>query len=284
LGKARGRIERARAYVSLIFHGIVILLYAGFLTLILLVEFLHIHLPGDAALVYYVSVVASMIMALSVHIVVLYNRLRKTQIKQTAEIKQMREALRSGAKLFTLEEAVRDMRSHLAKMKPDQKVAIDHLGLHLGMAWDKLWPSLERFSATHPVEYRLLMLREDLDRAASLPADVTDWMAIARRQKPKIERRLAKLRAASNGRLKADLRFYCDLPVIHGFRVRQPINVAYVAISRWIAEDEDQGKYDEFNWGGHEYHRVIEPLVEVQGDLIAVFDGYFCHHWESNRP
>jgi len=72
-----------------------------------------------------------------------------------------------------------------------------------------------------------------------------------------------------------ELRFYCEIPVIHGFRLSKPIKSAYVAIARWSADSKN------FDAATANYHPVDSPEIEAQGDLMAVFDAYFRHYWKA---
>lgn len=216
---------------------------------------------------------------------------------QSANVELMREALSGAGELRTLESAMMDLAPRLEAVKRDEKVRIDHLGLNMSAAWDRLCPVIEKLVMRNKarVRFRLLILGEGgsggmgvVERAKpGLPAAVEGWLVSGDTRRLVIERALkgiqdeALLAGADAGSLEYEIRSYRDLPVVHGIRIWGKPDAAYVAFSRW---DDERREDDKFWWGGDQYHRILEPASPDQIDLRAIQEGYFRRWWKMNEP
>jgi hypothetical protein len=229
------------------------------------------------------AIIAALIFMLSQYITGLYKKLSKRLSEQTDEIAFVRETLLHGSgKLLTLEEAIKDLSVRLGKVRANQEVAIDHLGLHMDQAWDKIWPVLEQVSKKARLKYRLLIFAGDKEkREAGVPANLESWLDTGQRRKPDIERALLSLREArrserARGSIEPKVRPYCSLPVVHGFLVGKPWKLAYVAFPRWREKP-----HEEYFWGGNAYHQVLPGDTDGQIDLMTILEAQFRRCWKD---
>lgn len=197
---------------------------------------------------------------------------------QGRDIRQMRGLL-AGSKLRELSDALRDFRPWMERLQPGETVLIEHLGLDMTVAWEKVHRLLGELSGRHKVEYRLLMLGGDAPGARDLPENVITWIENAKAPYKLILKECGELERAprpAGGGFAWEVRRYRDLPAVHGFAVRTgETAVAYVAVSRWSQRDPDF-----YYWGGEEYHEVHDGASPPERDLLDVFDGYFRHWWK----
>lgn len=211
-----------------------------------------------------------------------YRQYATGQDKLKRAVDLLGKAVRKDKALLSLSQVLRDLELQLC-LEPGEEVVIEHLGIHMEHSWGQIAPLLERIAAgkrLRSVRYDLLMLCRAKGRKAGFPRPINDLLDIAKVRARMIGNALAELNRTLPA-FHGELRFYCEIPVIHGFRVRKPMKVAYVAISRWSA---DPGHFDAATT---KYHRVDTPELESQGDLMAVLDAYFRHYWkvaENTRP
>jgi hypothetical protein len=82
-------------------------------------------------------------------------------------------------------------------------------------------------------------------------------------------------------KIQFEVRKYCAIPVIHGFRIVSPTSRCYMAICRWGGLD-----YQKYEWGEPQYHKIIgdPPSDIVSRDMLKIYDGYFNYLWKHSDP
>jgi hypothetical protein len=206
----------------------------------------------------------------------------------STDVELMRRTLHRSGKLWTLEQAIEDLRSLVEKAGPAKTLTIKHLGLNMSNAWDELCPMLKEFVRDRPVVLDLLILGKGAaggvvppdGNVAALPEDVEHWLESGDKKRAQIEQVLREIEQAvraEGGSLTARVRSYRDLPVVHGIRIKGPFDAAYLSICRW-----DEKEPDPFWWGGKYYHRVQSTDSDEQKDLMKILDGYFERWWAMN--
>lgn len=216
--------------------------------------------------------------------------------QQSANVESLREALRGAGELKSLELAMKDLAPRFEVVAPGEEVEIDHLGLNMSAAWERLCPVIEQLVMTSKarVRFRLLILGEGGAGAlgageqarTALPAAVEDWLKSGDTHRPGIERALKEIQdealAAGEeaGSLDYAIRSYRDLPVVHGIRIRGSTDAAYVAFCRW---DDTKREKDKYWWGGDQYHRILGPADPAETDLCRILDGHFHWWWTKNE-
>jgi hypothetical protein len=295
--QARASLDRAWGYV--LFAACVILI-----VFLALVEF-GFYTPSAGNPFGYLAIIAALIFVLSEYVAGFHKRLSDSVSAESAKVDSKVEQLRSelarlrseagrltdavtqGGKLFRLEGIVDDLRLRLKELRPGEALEIEHLGLDMTTAWEKICGPLEDAAMVARVQYRLLMLGKN-ERGVALPREVADWIGPACDQRVKTIEALEEIKAAAAepldghprpGSLDFEVRAYCEVPVVHGILVRRPFKAAYVAISRWSGRN-----YRSYYWGGDHYHRVVEPISSADQDLIDILDGYFHRWWNDNPP
>jgi len=207
----------------------------------------------------------------------------------SVDVRVMQETLHSAGKLRSLDEALKDLAPRFADVQAAETVRIDHLGLNMSTAWDRLCPVIQDLvDKKARVYFRLLILSKEaaggVEGAASpvaLPAAVKGWLPGVDERKLEIEQALDEMRAEApaGAVLDYEVRSYRDLPVVHGIRVHigEKFKAAYVSLCRWR-------RAKEFWWGGDEYHCILGDASQEQGDLREILSGYFERWWEMNKP
>lgn len=217
--------------------------------------------------------------------------------QQSANVEMLRDVLRGSGELKSLELAMKDLAPRFEAVGPDEEIEIDHLGLDMSAAWDRLCPVIESLVKMRKarVRFRLLILGEGGAGAlgaggqakASLPSAVDDWARSGDTHRPGIEQALKEIQdeareaGADAGSLTYEIRSYRDLPVVHGIRIRGKTEAAYVAFCRW---DDTRRERDKYWWGGDQYHRILGPAGPDETDLCKILDGHFRRWWTMNAP
>jgi len=210
--------------------------------------------------------------------------------QQSTNLALMRETLQSEGKLWSLEGAIDDLKELVDGADRGDTLRIDHLGLTMTNAWDKLCPAVKEFVQQRPVELRLLILRDGAagaftpaDGGIPLPETVEKWLT-GEDKLEEIKQSLADIQKtaaadAGVGSLAFDVRTYRDVPVVHGIRISGPFDAAYVSFCRW-----DKSKSPHYWWGAHQYHRVLGDDSPERKDLLDILEGYFERWWLRNQP
>jgi hypothetical protein len=269
------RLQRAVALWGMrIFWTLIVIVFA-------LIELHFIPIVTHDANAYLV-VVTTLMLFLSE----LFNQLQHESISRldalARDVKAVQEDLRSDARLLTLEESVRELFDRLNIIKPGQEVVIEHLGLDMTFAWEKMSLLFQRLPNLTKIEYRALILLADDSELVHYDTSTQDWMLSGRRQKAFMEQKLEELKnryAREHKTFNAELRGYTAVPFVHGLRVVEPFHAAYIAVCRWGGED-----HNEYHWGGNEYHRVIDvSLSNARRDLLDIYNGNFSHFWNHKK-
>lgn len=209
-----------------------------------------------------------------------------TRLATNAEL--MRQTLNKEGQLLSLEVSMADLKALVGDSDCSKTLKIEHLGLNMSAAWDKLCSAVKEFTQTRHVLLHLLILG---DKAAggqapldggmiAVPKNVVPWLGLGDLKRADIIEALEKMQADSAGRLRYEVRSYRDLPIVHGVRISGPFDAAYVAFSRW---DEKKKSADPpYWWGGDEYHHIRAADSPERLDLIEIFDGYFERWWNMN--
>lgn len=305
------RLKDARLIVSWVFKNGVTLVFAAIIVLLTL-DKLKIIPDGFAQNTYFLlSVVVATIFFLKYDIAASHEalttkvgdktdemkdaaaRIEATQQKMDSAVTRlatnaelMRQTLNKEGQLFSLEVAMADLKARLGKDDSAVTLKIEHLGLNMGSAWDRLCPALKAFAQTRQVVLHLLILgnkaaggQPPLEGGViAVPTNVEPWLGEGEDKRARIIEQLEKMEAVLAGKLQYEVRSYRDLPIVHGVRISGPFDAAYVAFSRWDEKSEDPPYW----WGGDEYHRVLGTDSPERLDLIKIFDGYFERWWNKN--
>lgn len=199
---------------------------------------------------------------------------------QAKSLNIIQESMRTEAKLLTLEETTRDLWQRLKSVEPGQRVVINHLGLDMTFAWEKITNLVESLPNVTNLEYRLLILSAESDDLAHFDDDVRGWLTSGRGQAGVLRNKLRELKThceRENRSLNYEMRTYAAMPVVHGFRVVEPFHAAYVSICRWGGDE-----FTEYRWGGTSYNLILDiSLSDARRDLLEIFDGNFNHYWST---
>jgi hypothetical protein len=168
----------------------------------------------------------------------------------------------------------------LAKARRTDTVAIVHVGLTMTEAWDYVRELLfDESSKPVNVDYRLLILADSSGKQSGWPAEVADWAQSVPASIAMIQRDLARAAELFKRRgqtLRFSVRQYDEVPVVHGWAIKQPLQAWHVGHCRWRGESYD--------WGGQNYVEIVgssdDPLTQ---DIAELFDSYFDHLWLGSR-
>jgi hypothetical protein len=158
-------------------------------------------------------------------------------------------------------------------------IVMDHLGLDMSQAWEHIHTLLfDQNSKPTNVKYRLLILSHNSLNKSTWPKEVVDWSEYVPRSLAKIQDDMKEtVEIFNNERRTLDfsVRLYDEVPVVHGWHLKQPIQLWHVAHCRWRRKT--------FDWGGEKYVRIDEQSHDpVARDIANIFDSYFEHLWATS--
>jgi hypothetical protein len=186
------------------------------------------------------------------------------------------------ADFLILSQCYDDLKTRLHRVNSEEKLVIDHIGLGMTEAWDYFERSIHGESLLPSnIEIRMLVLTEISKsiEEQDAPHEVILWRKQGQYMLPTIKSRLEN--GEDNWKIKRkkvnlEIREYSDIPIIHGFCVREPFKLWYISFCRW--------KEMTYDWGGDRYHKIDgNPIDLSQRDLIEIFDGHFQHLWRVNK-
>jgi len=272
-----GQDKGVRSYVKAVWHGAINLgVRVGFVVVVIIVILAYLHIIEEPH--YLLLVISGLILFSSEQLLESDRQIRKqaTAIESTIE--------NASLKLYELHDCVEDFDEMLDSIRPGEKVVMQHLGLDLTQAWQHF----ERLLRIHPnltdVNYQLLILTDDTDKILGASEEVKRWSksmtGILDTIKKEVDLIIKELGGPGQGRkLKFEVRKYCALPVVHGFRIVSPMKRCYMAICRWGGLD-----YQKYEWGGTQYHRIIGDPSDISDiisrDMLMIYNGYFNHLWK----
>jgi hypothetical protein len=209
-----------------------------------------------------------------------------TRLATNAEL--MRQTLNNAGQLRSLEGSMADLKALVGTADSSVTLKIEHLGLNMSTAWDRLCPALKEFAQTRQVLFHLLIMGREAAGGQSpadggkiaVPKNVEPWLGQGDLKRADIIEALEKMQAELPGKLQYEVRSYRDLPIVHGVRISGPFDAAYVAFSRW--DEKKESADPPYWWGGDEYHRIGGADSAERLDLIKIFDGYFERWWTMN--
>jgi hypothetical protein len=264
----------------------------GATILIILVVVAHLHIIGG---IDFIIPLSALIFLLSEQVNDLTEQsdssVRKFEIRigsieretrdQGYAIKALADILRPS--LLGLTDCVLDLSDALKSIPSGVPVLIEHFALDMTAAWTYFFPLLESHPNLSNVEYRLLILTDDLSRLENADEEVKAWAR-------NVPRSLRTIRADITAifgkprqqyrKIRFEVRKYASTPIVHGFRVVTPDLRCYIAICRWGGPD-----YNKYEWGEPKYQRLEGgSSSEAVKDMLNIFDGYFNHHWVMGDP
>jgi Domain of unknown function (DUF4062) len=187
----------------------------------------------------------------------------------------------AGAKrtLISLSECVTEVLDIVQNTTSEEVLEIEQIGLDMSYAWGLISSLFRANSNIRQMRYSLLMLTDDAEAIDPRYEEVRRWChTVKDSSKEAVASEVKKLKdemVRSGRSLDVVLRTYSELPFFHGIRIIRPFKVCYMAVCRWGGE-----RYDEFLWGGSNYHRIIGmPEDAAQQDLLQIFEGQFGHLW-----
>ena len=189
-------------------------------------------------------------------------------------------ARNSSPALLSLQACREQIEAYLNAVPAGEPIKIDHLGLDMSQAWEHLEQILFQPNARFQhIEYRGLVLTDHKGRTwpKATPKEVKDWSAVVSRSTSRIARHLERLdrelTPAGRRQIQFQMRKYNEVPVVHGFHIRQPREVYFVAFCRW--------RGTQYYWGGNCYISIDENAKDaLSTDLKDTFNGYFDHLWD----
>jgi hypothetical protein len=311
VGWLANRVKDSRGFVSWVLRWGVTLVLAG-VALLMILDGLNIP-PGlgNESPYFLLTLVAAAIFFLKHDVSTSHEELTKKVGAKTEEMKEaatrieatqqnidvavarlatnaelMRQTLNREGQLLSLEAAMADLKALVGNADSAKTLTIEHLGLNMGTAWDRLCSALKEFAETRQVVLHLLILGDEAaggqppleGKMIAVPENVEPWLGSGDRKRADIIKALERMEAESAGKLQYEVRSYRDLPIVHGVRISGPLDAAYVAFSRWDEKSPDPPYW----WGGDQYHHVLGTDSPERLDLIKVFDGYFERWWNRN--
>jgi len=181
--------------------------------------------------------------------------------------------------LYNLDYCRDDFEKTLKYISKHKEIVVNHFGLDMTQAWGYIYYILfGKYLNFANIDYRLLILTDERKKGRSWPSEVADWSSSVPRSLLAIERDMGvtSQQMTDEGRqLRFEVRKYSSIPFTHGWCIRQPIRVWYLAFCRWDGE-----KYD---WGGDNYIKISDQSNNsISKDLASVFDSYFEHNWTTS--
>lgn len=183
--------------------------------------------------------------------------------------------------LYSLFQCRKDLELMLRKASRHETIVIDHLGLDMSQAWEYIHKLLfDENSKQVSVEYRLLILTDDKSKCSMWPKEVVYWSEQVPKSLERIQSDMeASLELFRNDRrrLKFSVKKYDEVPVMHGWSLRQPIKVWHVGHCRW--------RRKLFDWGPESYIKIDDLSRDsVTIESAKLFDSYFEHLWIVSSP
>jgi hypothetical protein len=197
--------------------------------------------------------------------------------RQADYLRAVRESMRTENVLLTLEKSTEDFVQRVKRIEAGQKLVIEHFGLDVTFAWERVARLMTHMPNVTDLEYRLLIMSyEDDEQLACFDGEVKEWISGGRKQRAIILEELKDIKLQWTGRIfTSEVRTYAAIPLVHGIRVLEPFQAAYISICRWGGNS-----FNNYRWGGDSYHLITETsLSDAQRDLLEIFDGNFQHFW-----
>ena len=253
----------------------------GIAAMVVFVVLIHFHLIHDEK---------NLLLGLSVLILLLSEQLHAStaQFEKVMDLLRARLAEQSTAvrelieganvKLLGLKECVFDLGNVLRSVRHDERVVLEHFSLDMTQAWLYFESLLQSHRNLNNVEYRLLILTDDLAKLGEVDDEVKSWARNVPWSLKRIERDVTAFFKHPDQRyrkVRFEVKKYASVPVIHGFRILEPDMRCYMAVCRWGGAD-----HQKYEWGEPQYHRVNgNSSVPTEQDMLKIFDGYFQHFW-----
>ena len=197
--------------------------------------------------------------------------------------------LKTPNELHTLGNCQNDLKDELKQVKHNSQVMIHHLGLDMATAWQKLDLLIESTakSKASGLNINLLMFTDDISEVCIRKPPPAELGFIAEKSKgqlQKIRHDVEKLKMAfskMNKYFSFEIRLYAEVPVVHGFALKEPQQKHYLSFGRWAGSDEDPAQASDWDWGGTKYRMISAPPSDaVLADEALIFDEFFNYLWK----
>jgi hypothetical protein len=187
------------------------------------------------------------------------------------------------SKLQASIDCYRDLHERVKKLQPREKLIVEGLAIDLHHTWeliismmrDLLLPSLD-------VEIRLLVLTSNPNDITPKIEQLDNWCKAAAQRLDEIKEALEKddkLLISEGKRISLQIKQYKALPMIHGFSIKHPFKVWYIAFCRWGGKN-----HDIYDRGLSEFHKIHGgDTTPTLADMTEIFDSQFSHHWASSE-
>jgi hypothetical protein len=267
-----------RSYVKSVWHSVIYWgVRVGFVAVVSIVILAYLHIIEDPHVL--LLVISGLILFSSEQVL---ESDRKLRDQATATQRIIENA---SLRLYALTDCVGDLDAMLKNIRPSEKVVIEHLGLDLTQAWQYFVPLLQKHQHLTDVDYRLLVLTDETAKIVGADKEVKSWSTNVPYSLDKVRRDVDVINKQRGGtgqgkKIRFEVKKYWDIPVVHGFRIVNPMSRArcYMAICRWGGLD-----YQKYEWGEPQYHKIIgDPSDAVSRDMLQIYDGYFNYFWENH--
>ena len=184
--------------------------------------------------------------------------------------------------LIQLTDCVNALKKDAERQGPIANLVVDWLGLDMMRSWSYVKDVVLSNPNITKSHLRVLMIAPKWSHDPPwVPSDVQDWRENSARMLLKIrdwfENDLPEIRA-SGREVRIEIRLYDRLPIVHGFRVKEPLRVWYMSFCRWTGKG-----YKAYDWGEKSYRKItVDHLTPTSRDLVEIFNGQFEHLWESS--
>jgi hypothetical protein len=179
-------------FVKAIWHAVVNWgVRLGVAVVATLVILAHLHIVEEPHTL--LLVVSALILFLSEQLRAAHEESDRQIKSLKSEIDEQSTAIKSvienaSPKVYALHDCVSDFDATLHSIRPREKVVIEHLGLDLTQAWQYIEPQLLKHGNLTDVDYRLLILTDEMAKIANADEEVRSWSASASRTLDRIRK------------------------------------------------------------------------------------------------
>jgi hypothetical protein len=209
----------------------------GVAAMVVLITLAHLHvIEGDILL-----------LALSAVMLLLSEQLHELAAEVKTETESIAQEVRKRFKileglieslspnLLNLLDCVSDLNKLLSLHGDANRIVIEYIGLDMVQAWNYFEPLFNSHPNFVNIDIKLLVLTDDLVKLGNVDEEVKTWAGNVNRMLVRMERdinHIANEPRNIHRKIKFEARKYASVPVIHGFRLIEPVNQCYVAFCR----------------------------------------------------